>query len=374
MTDAEARLVARIDLDRLAGNWRELDRLSGDAECAAVVKANAYGHGMAPSSLALHHAGCRTFFTASADEAVELRSVLPDAAIGFFDGTTTTDPKTVAGNRIMPSVNSIEDLRTLGEWAEAGGGPVPAMLQLDTGMNRLGIGTDDLEEVVGSGALDAGDWKLVFSHLIDADRPDDPRSGEQKRRFDAMLGPLPSMPASLAATGGILLGKDYHYQMTRPGIGLYGLNPVLGVEADLQPVLSLHARILQIREAAAGETVGYGGTATLDRPSRLATVAGGYADGVRRQLSNLGHVHREGLTAPIIGRVSMDSTVVDITDWPKEHAYVGGYVDMIHDGFDADAMAERSGTIGYDVLTGLGLRAVAHYAGALAKELDLVGS
>ena len=371
MTDTAARLVARIDLDRLADNWRSLDQLSGDAECAAVVKADAYGHGMAPVSLALQHAGCRTFFTASADEAVELRTILPDASIGFFDGASTVDQKTTVRNRIMPSANSIEDLRALGEWAKAGGGPVPAMLQLDTGMNRLGIGAAELKEVVGSGTLDAGDWKLVLSHLVDADQPGDPRSGDQKRRFDSMRESLPAMPASLAATGGILLGEEYHYQMTRPGIGLYGLNPVRGTEAPLRPVLSLHARVLQIREAAAGDTVGYGGTATLDRPSRLATVAGGYADGVRRQLSNLGHVHRKGLTAPIIGRVSMDSTVVDITDWPVQHAVVGDYVDLIHDGFDADAMAGQSGTIGYDILTGLGLRAVPHYAGALAKELDL---
>ena len=371
MNGIRARLVAGIDLDRLADNWRELNRLSGDAECAAVVKANGYGHGMAQSSLALHHAGCRTFFTASADEAAGLRPVLPDAAVGFFDGTSTADRETVAGNRIMPSVNSMADLQVLHAWAEAGGEPVPAMLQLDTGMNRLGVGADELEEIVGSDAFGAGDWKLVYSHLLDADRPDAPRNSEQKRRFEAMLATLPPIPASLAATGGILLGGDYRYQMTRPGIGLYGLNPVPGAEVSLKPVLSLHARILQIRGAAAGGTVGYGATATLDRPSRLATIAGGYADGVRRQLSNLGRVHRDGLTAPIIGRVSMDTTVVDITDWPGDHAHVGDYVDLIHDGFDADAVAEQSGTIGYDILTGLGLRAVPHYAGALAKELDL---
>ena len=371
MTGIRARLVARIDLDRLADNWRALDRLSGDAECAAVVKANGYGHGMAQTSLALHHAGCRTFFTASADEAAELRSVLPDAAVGFFDGVSAADRETVAATRIMPSVNSMEDLAALADWAAAGGGPVPAMLQLDTGMNRLGIDGDSLDSVLGSDAFAAGDWKLVFSHLADADRPDAPLNDEQRRRFGAMRAALPDIPASLAATGGILLGADYHYQMTRPGIGLYGLNPVAGVEAPLKPVLSLHARVLQIREAAAGETVGYGATAVLERPSRLATVAGGYADGVRRQLSNLGQVHRQGLTAPILGRVSMDSTVVDITDWPGEHAHVGDYVDLIHDGFGADAMAGQSGTIGYDILTGLGLRAVPHYAGALAKELDL---
>ena len=371
MTRPAPRLVARVDLDRLAENWRVLDRLSGRARCGAVVKARAYGHGVAETALTLHHAGCRFFFTASVEEASALRAVLPDAPIGCFDGPAPSDRDAVLRDRILPSVNSAEDLALLDSWAAAAGGPVPAMLQLDTGMNRLGIGAGELDAVAGSGAFGAGDWKLAFSHLASADEPGNPQNREQKRRFDSMLGSLPEMPASLAGTGGILLGEGYHYQLTRPGIGLYGISPVPAAGAPLRPVLGLHARILQVRQAPAGEAVGYNGTARLERPSRLATIAGGYADGVRRQLGNQGHVHRDGLTAPIIGRVSMDSTVVDITDWPEGHAAVGDFVDLIHDGSGAEAMAGLSGTIGYDVLTGLGLRAAPHYAGDVREELGL---
>ena len=371
MTVATARLVARIDLDRLAENWRALNHLSGDAECGAVVKANAYGHGMREAALALHHAGCRFFFTASVDEAVALRAVLPDARIGCFEGPAPTDRDAVLGGRILPSINSIEDLMVLDAWAGAEGNPLPAMLQLDTGMNRLGVGADSFNAVVSSEAFASADWQLALSHLTSADAPDNPENQKQKKRFDAMLEALPGIPASLAATGGILLGREYCYQLTRPGIGLYGVSPVPDAKTPLMPVLSLHARILQTREAKSGETVGYNGTAVLSRPSRLATIAGGYADGVRRRLSNQGEVHRGGLTAPIIGRVSMDSTVVDITDWPKGHAAAGDYVDLIHDGFTADDMAEQSGTISYNVLTSLGLRAVPHYAGEVKTELGL---
>lgn len=371
MTGTGDRLVARIDLDRLAGNWRELDRLSGEAECAAVVKAEAYGHGMAVAARALHHAGCRFFFTASVAEAAALRAVLPDARIGCFEGPTASDRDAVAEAAIMPSVNSIGDLRVLDSWAAAAGAPVPAMLQLDTGMNRLGVGKGDLDALAADGAFDSADWQLVFSHLASSEEADNPQNGAQRRLFDAMLAGLPALPASLAATGGILLGEEYHYQLTRPGIGLYGLPPRRRETAAIKPVLGLRGRILQIRSAAAGETVGYNGTAVLSRPSRLATVAGGYADGIPRQLGDRGEVHCRSRTAPMVGRISMDSAVADITDWPEDHAAAGDFVDLIHDGFTADAMAGLAGTIGYDILTGLGQRAVPHYAGAVTRELGL---
>ena len=370
MTPSPARLVARIDLGRLVANWRALNEMSADAECAAVVKADAYGHGMDAVAPALHGAGCRFFLTASAAEALALRAVLPDAAIGFFEGPSPGDREAALAGRVMPSVNSMADLMELGSWAKAAGKPVPAMLQLDTGMNRLGVGADEMEAVLRSEAFGAGDWKLVFSHLASADEPGNPGNEAQRSRFAAMLEGLPGIPASLAATGGILLGKGYLHQVTRPGIGLYGLPPAPGLDTPLAPVLSLHARVLQIRGAPAGEAVGYNGTARLARPSRLATIAGGYADGVPRQLSNKGLVHLDGLTAPVVGRVSMDSATVDITDWPEGHAAAGGHVDLIHDGYTADDMAAAAGTISYDILTGLGLRAERHYAGAKETQPD----
>lgn len=369
--DHSARLIAKIDLDRLAENWRSLNHLSGSAEAAAVIKANGYGHGVRAVALTLHHAGCRQFFTASMEEAVTVRGILPEARIGCFDGLTRHDADAVVAYGITPSINTADELETLEAIASRNGRPVPAMIQVDTGMNRLGCGADGLDALLESPRLSAGDWQLVYSHLASADEPEKPQSEEQKSRFDKILARLPGIPASLSATGGIMLGEGFHYQMTRPGIGLYGHPPVPQLAGHIRPVLSLHARVLQIREAQTGEHVGYNATATLKRPSRLATIAGGYADGVRRQLSNKGVVHANGLTAPVIGRVSMDTTIIDITDWPEDHLTTGAYVDLLHDGYTAEDMARDTGTISYDVLTALGLRAKQHYAGEVLKSIRL---
>lgn len=366
-----SRLVARIDLDRLAENWRNLNRLSGVATAAAVIKANGYGHGVRAVALALEHAGCDWFFTASMDEAVTVRQVCPKVRLACFDGLTKADAEAAREYNIMPSINDPAELDVLHNLANAAGAPVPALIQVDTGMNRLGSGVDTMAELAASPRLAAGDWQLVYSHLASADEPDKPQSMQQKEKFDAARALFPGIPASLAATGGIMLGDGFHYDLTRPGIGLYGLPPVASLRPHIKPVLSLHARMLQIRNAAAGEDIGYNATARLSRPSRLATIAGGYADGVRRQLSNKGHVHKSGLTAPIIGRVSMDTTIIDITDWPEDHAATGDYVDLIHDGYTADEMAQATGTIGYDVLTALGLRAKQHYAGDVLQSISL---
>ena len=366
-----SRLVARIDLDRLAENWRNLNKLSGTATAAAVIKANGYGHGVRPVALALEHAGCGWFFTATMEEAVTVREICPQARIACFDGLTKADAGVAREFGIMPSINDPAELEVLHMLASAAGAPVPALIQVDTGMNRLGSGVDTMAELAASPLLAAGDWQLVYSHLASADEPENEQNMQQKDKFDAARNLFPGIPASLAATGGIMLGDGFHYELTRPGIGLYGLPLVVALRGHVKPVLSLHARILQIRNAETGEDIGYNATARLTRPSRLATIAGGYADGVRRQLSNKGCAHKSGLTAAIIGRVSMDTTIIDITDWPEDHAAVGDYVDLLHDGYTADEMAQASGTVGYDVLTTLGLRAKQHYAGGILKSISL---
>ena len=369
--DPSARLVARIDLDKLARNWRNLDDLSGKATAAAVVKANGYGHGIRAVALTLWQAGCRLFFTASMEEAITVRGILPEARIACFDGLTAHDEDGVLHSGIMPSINDPAELDHLNQLAIKVGRKIPALIQIDTGMNRLGSGVDTLSMLAESQHLAAGNWQLVYSHLASADEPENPQSAHQREKFEAARNMFPAVPASLAATGGIMLGDDYHYDITRPGIGLYGLPPVPELAPHIEPVLSLHARTLQIRQAAPDELIGYNGTAKLGRPSRLATIAGGYADGVRRQLSNNGHVHAKGLIAPIIGRVSMDTTIIDITDWPESHISQGDFVDLIHDGFTADDLAAATDTIGYDVLTTLGLRAKQHYAGDILKSINL---
>lgn len=368
--NGSARLIARIDLDRLVANWQALDTLSGTAQTSAVIKADAYGHGIHMVAKALYRAGCRTFFTASINEAVQLRSCLSTAVIGYFDGLHAEDTEAVLEHDILPTVSTIEQLEFLAEMARKKGQPFPAMLQIDTGMNRLGAGPDIVERLAASDNISAGNWRLIYSHLASADDPASSQSDGQRQAFDHARSLFPSILASLAATGGIALGEKFHYQMTRPGIGIYGLPPLPELTPYLKPALSLHARVLQIRDAKPGEHVGYNATATLRRASRLATIAGGYADGFRRQLSNKGVVHKDGLTASVIGRVSMDSTIIDITDWPLDHLAPGGWVDLIHDGYTADDMARDSDTIGYDVLTTLGLRAKRQYAGTMVEDLE----
>ncbi|XDZ64592.1 alanine racemase [Alphaproteobacteria bacterium LSUCC0684] len=367
---SSARLIARIDLDRLVANWRNLNTLSGQAEASAVIKADAYGHGVEMVGRALYQAGCRVFFTASINEAVLLRSHLGKAVIGYFDGLHAEDTEAVRAYDIWPAISSPGQMDLLADMARRHGNPIPAMLQIDTGMNRLGAGPDRLDELASSEKLNAGDWKLIFSHLASADDPQSAQSETQRAAFDRVRRLFPSIPASLAATGGIALGPAFHYQMTRPGIGIYGLPPLPSLAPHLNPALSLHARVLEIRQAKAGEHVGYNATATLGRDTRLATVAGGYADGVRRQLSNKGTVHKDGFAAPVIGRVSMDTTIVDITDWPENHLAPGDWLDLIHDGYTADDMARDSDTIGYDILTTLGLRAKRQYAGRIMAEFE----
>jgi len=365
------RLIARIDLDRLAANWQALKKLSGNAATAAVIKADAYGHGVEMVARALYHAGCRMFFTASIEEAIAVRTCLHDAEIGYFDGLHAEDVDAVLAKRIVPTVATSDQLEILAAHAQKTGQPIPAMIQIDTGMNRLGAGPDSVMTLATSPNLKAGDWRLIYSHLASADDPSTRQNEDQRRAFDSARALFPTMPASLAATGGIALGPDYHYQLTRPGIGIYGMPPVPALAPLLKPVLSLHARVLEIRNARQGEGIGYNATATLKRDSRLATIAGGYADGVRRQLSNRGSAFKDGLNAPIIGRVSMDTTIVDITDWPEDKLAPGDWLDLIHDGYTAGDMARDSDTISYDVLTALGLRAKREYAGNIMAEFEI---
>lgn len=367
-----SRVYARINLDHLAENWRQLDRLSGQADAAAVIKANAYGMGMKAVALALWQAGCRFFFTATTEEAIAVRAVLPEARIGIFDTINPADRAAVLEYRLLPSVSTACCLELLQQWQGETGEKIPALLQVDTGMNRLGASVDTALTLVQSpGFSEAAAWQLVYSHLSSADEADPQYCLQQKAQFDQIRAYLPDTPASIGATAAIMRGPGFHYQLTRPGIALYGIPLVPSLGPELKPVLSLHARILQIREARPGQTVGYNRTTTLSRPSRLATLAAGYADGVSRQLSNKGQVHLNGWTAPITGRVSMDTTVVDITDWPDDLCQPGDEVDLLHEGYTAEDMAHDAETISHDVLTALGARVARVYAGGILSQIDL---
>ncbi|MBU2993767.1 alanine racemase [Octadecabacter sp. 1_MG-2023] len=337
-----------VDLDALATNWRALDAMT-DAETCAVVKADGYGLGAGKVARALAKAGVKRFFVAVAEEGVELRQALgPNVEICVFSGHMRGDTDMIADMVLTPMCNTVGQLtRHLEALPEH-----PFGVQLDTGMNRLGLEIGEWASVAEI-AL-AQNCRLVMSHLACADEPDHPMNRQQLEQFHLMTDGI-SVPRSLAATGGILLGPEYHFDLTRPGVGLYGGMPF----ADAQPVAFLDLPVIQIRELEVGETVGYGNAWTAKRPSKIATVSGGYADGLHRALSAGVDLWHGSQSVPVVGRVSMDLITVDVTDLPE----LPGSLSVLGPDQTVDALAAKAGTIGYEILTSLGARYARRYAG-----------
>jgi alanine racemase len=249
--------------------------------------------------------------------------------------------------------------QTLAPWED---GVLPAVLQVDTGMARLGLGEDEFASLIAHPALLEGlALQFVMSHLVSAEAQDDPINRRQLARFQAALAQLPGMRGSLANSSGVFLGGEYHFGLVRPGAALYGVAPVAGQLNPMRPVIRLQGKVLQTRRIDAGTAVGYGHTWTASRPSRLATVAVGYADGYLRSLSNRGLASYEGTPLPLVGNISMDTIIVDVTDVPEGRIVEGAFVDLADPINGVDAIAERAGTIGYEILTSLGRRYARNY-------------
>lgn len=337
-----------IDLDAIAANWRALDRMSGPGvQTAAVVKADAYGLGVTRVARALASAGARRFFVALAEEGAAVRQALgPGPQIAILSGHMAGDTEMIHDLDLTPMLNSLEQItRHLESLPGHAFG-----VQLDTGMNRLGV--EMLEwQAVAPILVDAGP-ELLMSHLACADEPDHPLNEAQLKAFHEMTDGT-GLPRSLAATGGILLGSRYHFDLTRPGVGLYGGLP----HAAAKPALTLSLPVIQTREVEPGEAVGYGCTWVADRPSLIATVAAGYADGLPRTLSNRARLWDGDTPCPLVGRVSMDLITVDITHLPE----VPRTLDILGPNQPVDALADLAGTIGYELLTALGPRYTRRY-------------
>ena len=330
-----------IDLTALAENWRALDAMTA-AETGAVVKADAYGTGITRAGRVLARAGARRFFVAVAEEGGALRAALgPGPEICVFAGHMAGDSDMIRDLELTPMLNSVEQLtRHLESLHDH-----PFGIQLDTGMNRLGMEPAEWAAIRDI-ALVAGP-ALIMSHLACADEPDHPMNPQQLKIFKEMTDGL-DVPRSLAATGGILLGPDYHFDVTRPGVGLYGGLPF----EDAKPVVRLSLPVIQVREMAPGETVGYGNTWTAEAPTRIATLSAGYADGLIRAMGPNVSLWHDETECPIRGRVSMDSLTVDVTalhDVPPA-------LDLLTDTQTVDTIADAAGTIGYEILTSLGAR------------------
>jgi alanine racemase len=338
-----ATATLTVDLDAVAANWRALDRLSGtEVQTAAVVKSDAYGLGVTRVARALAKAGARRFFVACAEEGAAVRQALgPGPQVAVLSGHMPGDTEMIHDLDLTPMLNSLDQIT---RHLEALPGHAFGV-QLDTGMNRLGV--EALEwEAVAPILLDAGP-ELLMSHLACADEPDHPMNEAQLREFARMTDGL-GLPRSLAATGGILLGERWHFDLTRPGVGLYGGQPF----AAARPVVTLSLPVIQTRGVAAGETVGYGNSWTATRPSVIATLAAGYSDGLPRTLSNRALLWDGATPCPLVGRVSMDLITADITDL----AEVPRNLDIIGAHQGVDELAGMGGTIGYELLTSLGPR------------------
>ena len=353
MTETASSILT-IDLGAVAANYRLLAQKAAPATTAAAVKGDGYGLGLGPVAGALAGAGCETFFVATLDEAIALRGILEHAEIFVLNGLIAGPPADFTEYRLTPVLN---DLGQVAGWRDycRDAGRQAAALHLDTGMARLGLPPAELDILAAEPErLDGFELRCVMSHLACADQPDHPLNRKQRDDFAAALARLPTAPASLANSSGIFLGPDWLFDMVRPGAALYGVNPVPGRPNAMAPVVRLQAKILQIRDVDTPQTVGYGATHGFMGPTRVATVAAGYADGYLRSLSGRGTACFGDVALSIIGRVSMDLITLDATRAPE--ARPGDMVDLIGPNHDIDALAAQAGTIGYEILTSLGKR------------------
>jgi alanine racemase len=356
-----SRPVLKIDLGAVVANYKSLSKKAGSAEVGASVKADAYGLGAKAVGQALHAAGCRTFFVAHAAEGKDLRKYIgPDADIYTLSGATPEGIKSLLAAHLKPVLNSLAQARL---WADAIadlGAPPRAALHFDTGINRLGVPREEIEAFAGDKDFyDSLNIELIMSHLACSSLTDHPMNREQLKRFKDIATRFPKTKLSLANTGGVYLGPDYHFDMVRPGIGLYGGSATDKPSIEhIHRAVSLHAPILQIKNVKSGETIGYNASFVAKKNMKIAIASVGYADGLPVRLSasntsNGGFAHISKTTVPIVGRVSMDYIALDITNL-KNQVEIGEMAVFL--GADLDAQAARAGTINYELLTHLGSR------------------
>lgn len=356
-----------VDLDALARNYARLRQASGAAETAAVVKADAYGLGAEPAARRLLKEGCRTFFTAAADEAAKVRAIASEADIYVFNGLLEGEEGRFASLGLSPVLNEPAQLARWLATPAVGRPKPPAALFLDSGMNRLGFSPSQLDEALSGGGFRGDEIGLVLSHFACASIPAHPMNADQIARFAALLplvrAAFPKARASIANSAGIFLGPEARFDLTRPGIALYGGGPCDDRSVGMEAVATLDAPILQVRDLAPGERVGYGADCTLDRPVRAATVALGYADGFLRATGGRGYGVLQGRRAPILGRVSMDLITLDVSRCGPA-ARPGALVEMLGANALLDDQAEAAGTANYELLVRLGSRMARSWLGA----------
>ncbi len=337
--------ILYIDCAALAKNYAFLAKKSAPAETACAIKADAYGLGLEPVAKTLLKSGCKTFFIARMQEGVELRRLAPQANIYVLNGLTPDSFATIKAHELIPCLGSLAEITEWQAQAEAR----PAALYIDTGFNRLGLPMDDIDKIKNFTP------QLVMSHLACADTPAHKMNTHQLAAFTACREKFPNSKASLANSAGVLMGKAFHFDMTRVGLGLYGGAPLEDESTALHTVVHLLAPILQLRHVKTGQSIGYGANFTATQDMHIAILALGYGDGFPRCLSGQAHATFNNTLCPIVGRISMDLLAIDITHL-KNCPQRGDFVEMIGDTIKIDTLARQANTISYELLTQLGTR------------------
>ena len=341
MTDFDSPLRLNLDGNALVENWRALDTQSGAARAGAAVKADAYGIGARAVVTRLRHAGCRDFFVAHWAEAAAIADLVPPEWISVLNGIAPDDLKAARDLGAIPVLNTAEQIKL---WTSSGGGRCHVMF--DSGINRLGLGSED----INGSTFDGLDIDLLMSHLASADA-DVAQNVEQLRAFQSVAADIGAKRFSLANSAGVMLGPDYHFDLTRPGLSLYGGLARAGMETFIRPVVALSARLLQVRNVQAGKPVGYNATHVCKTDTRIGTISIGYADGYLRAFSGKGMADWHGLPLPVIGRISMDLVTLDINAAPDLRE--GDWVNVE---YDLRAASALTGLSQYELLTNLGSR------------------
>jgi alanine racemase len=359
--EAEAGGVLTIDLAAIAANWKRLYGMTVPVECAAVVKADAYGCGIERVVPALKKVGCRTFFVADIAEGRRVRAAAPDAVIYVLNGLMPSTAPALAEANLRPVINSTTELAEWDTFVSSSHWDGGAALHVDTGMNRLGLTPEESVAVAARVQSEGHGFKLLMSHLACAEILDHPMNDRQIRLFREIRILFRGVPSSLVNSAGIFLGGTAHCDLVRPGIALFGGNPILGQKNPMRAVVELKGRITQVRQIKKGDTVGYGASWTAARPSRLAVIAIGYGDGYFRAAAATkskapANVIIAGKLCPLIGRISMDLLAVDVTDLPAGVARRGEFATLIGGDIGVDELGAACGTIGYEILTNLGSR------------------
>ncbi|MCA3564250.1 MAG: alanine racemase [Methylocystis sp.] len=347
-----------IDAAAIAHNWRLLSSRIAPAECAAVVKANAYGLGIETVVPVLARAGCCTFFTAHLEEGFRVRKAAPTSIIYVLNGMPPGSEPLYQINRLRPVLGTISEV---GRWKKAGGGP--SALHVDTGMNRLGLSLGEAKTLSTLNEWESIGIEVLMSHLVSSEEPGSDMNMAQITCFNRVKDWFGDRikRRSLANSSAHFLPEPPIYELTRPGYAIYGGNPTPDQHNPMKPVIRLEAQILQIRHIEPGESVGYNAQWTAKRPSRIATISLGYGDGWLRSMSGAdgkpgGAAMMNGKLCPFVGRISMDLITVDVTDCPIADVSAGQRMTLIGDGISVDDVAVMAGTNGYEILTSLGER------------------